>query len=403
MEKTKVVVAGAGFGGVSAASKISQIIPDVDLTIINNVDFHEYHPDLYELVGISRGIDDIKFSSVLKSLTDIPLKKIFPQKVSLIKAIVREVNMEKKFILAEGREYKYDFLVLSLGSETFYYGIPGAKEFSLPLKTSTDALKIRDEITRLIKTKDNDIKIIIAGGGFTGVELAGSIASFIRKKKRKSYKISLSIVEGSNNVLPGTAEQVRQGIQKQLQNLGVGLVFNSFIARVEKDKVVTQEGLEIPFDLLIWTTGIEGEGVKKIVGEKETKKQKIEVNPDLSTIDFPEVFVVGDMADIKNGDGRSIPATAWAAIGEGEIAAENIKRRIEGKKPILYHPNEPIFVVPCGPFFALAIFGSFLVSGILGWIIKRGVALKYFWSVLSPTEAIKVWILGFWVYFMNDL
>lgn len=191
MEKTKIVILGGGFAGVRAGLDIAkQKISNIDLTLINNGENHEFHADLYEVAAqflIEEGSSkqkEIQYQNLLGTVS-IPLKEIFSGKdISLIKDKVEHINLVNKFlILSEKGKVEFDFLIIALGSTTNFFGIESLQEKSLVLKTVNDALNVRNSIDEIFhrKRRDEKIRIVVGGGGFTGSELAGEIAGYVKK------------------------------------------------------------------------------------------------------------------------------------------------------------------------------------------------------------------------------
>lgn len=402
----KVVIAGAGFAGVRVALELYKS-KFVEVTLINESSYHCFHADLYEVAtAILDKERKIDFQN-LESTVNIPLKKIFKNKnVKLIIDKVVSINLVNNSLTTKDTgQIKCDYLALALGSTTNYLGIDGAKDFGHPLKTAEDALNIRNDIEELLTQAKNSPTIAVAGGGFTGVELAGEMAIFLKKMARrlKKDKANLVVIEGSNMLLPGMVEWAQQAALKRLNKLGVEVCMNKLIKKVEKDKLILENKAQMMFDYLIWTTGVTG--VEVSAGLKElgvNKKNQIVTVGDLSIDSFPNVLVVGDFSECIDKNGCPIAQTAWAAITQGKLAAKNILAKIHGEESKNYQHFDLGFVVPIGGKYALSDVFNLKLAGLFAWIIKRLISLKYLLSILPVSDALSLWWKGVNIYSKND-
>lgn len=405
----KIVIAGGGFGGVRTALDLSRLLPRADITLINDTPFHSFHPDLYEVAtAILDKEQKIDFKNLAGTI-NIPLNKIFFGKnVKVVVDQIKEGNLEENNLSCrELGKVDYDFLILGLGSTTNYFAIEGAEEFSHPLKRGEDALNIRNDLDELVERSNQPLSVVIAGGGFTGIELAGELINFLNKLEKKHGRrgfVTLTILEGSPSVLSGMPLWASKKALQRLQSLGVKVLLGHLIKKVDEEKVYCGGGQAVAYDYLIWTSGIKGGNIdNKIKGMEVTKQGQIAISPTLNLDKYPHVFVVGDLAAVldKKRD-CPVPATAWAAIGQAKVAALNIKLMLLGKKLLDYQPQNPIFVVPVGGKFALSNAYNLQFKGLTGWILKRLVSVKYMVSILPASEALITWWKGVKIYNNND-
>lgn len=390
---SRVVVLGGGFAGIRAALDLSKD-GNLKVTLINNVGYHSYIPDLYELSTAKVKEDTRKnFSEVFNSV-NIPLKEIFNKKdVQIIVDLVSAIDFQNsKISTANSGKISYDFLVIALGSETSYFGIEGAWENSHPLKTTEDGLNIRDDLEErasLAKGERRKLEVIVAGGGFTGVELAAQIKTKFKNRSK------ITILEAAEFVLGGMPKWAQEKALERLKILGIQVKLNEKILKVTKNKVVCKSK-QYPFDYLIWTTGVKGIALRgALKGVELNKKSQLVVTEKLNLTSHPKVFVCGDFAQVTDPKKQSfVPPAAWAAIGEGKIVAQNIKKNIQGKRLSTYIPPSSAFVVPLGGNFAVSNAFSLHWVGFSPWFIKQFIALRYFLSILPLFKAIKVWWRG---------
>lgn len=392
-KEKRIVVAGGGFGGVRA---VLELVKNsiFHITLINNTPYHHFHADLYEVATAFLDRESKRDFQRLEGTVIIPLHEIFRGKgVDLVIDRITEVNLNKKQVnLADGKSLTYDFLILALGSTTSYFDIPGASAYSHPLKTADDALNIRNDLEEIILRKDGVARVVIAGGGFTGVELAASLRLFLHKRAE------ITVVEADQELLPGMPDWVRRKTLERLQSLGVQVLTSHSIKKVEGGLVVTSNEV-VSFDYLIWTAGIAGESLAEIYGVSLNKHNKIEVSEDLTVPGFPEVFVVGDLAEcFDQKRGCPVPAAAWVAVAQAKVAAANIKAETLGKARTTFISPEPAFIIPLGEKFALSNMGGLKVVGLPAWVLKKLTALNYFASILPLPRALSLWLRGARVY-----
>lgn len=397
---TKIVIAGAGFGGVSAALKLCKTLPSAQITLINKTPYHCFAPDLYEVAtALLKNERRLDFKN-LRGTVNIFLSQIFYNKrIDILIEEIKNIDLNQKTIVTTNSKLEYDYLILALGSQSNYFGIEGAQEYSHPFKNAEDALNIRNDLEELRRLKkDGVISVVIAGGGFTGVELAGELSKFLFSN------CLISILEGSPTLLAGMPEWAGRVAANRLKKLGIKVYLNHLIKKVDQTKIHCEGEEEIKYDYLIWVAGIKGENINGLInGVEFTKKGQIAVQPDLSLEQKPEVFVIGDLAQcLDKKRGCTVPSAAWAAIEQGRVAALNIRQRIERLPSQEYLPARAQFVVPVGGKFALTNILNVQIYGVVAWLFKNLVSLKYMLSILSAGQAVRLWWRGVTIYISND-
>lgn len=414
--KLKVAILGAGFAGVRTALDLAKSTLDLEITLVNRDTYHEFHPDLYEAATAAlaepKGMQIPRLTyENLRGSVAIPLEEIFKKtRIKIIIDTVVSLNLRtQKIYLNKSGLLTYDFLVLALGSETNYFGIPNLKNSSLPLKGVNDALNIRNRIDELIarKSSTGKINIVVGGGGFTGCELAGELVGYLRTLGKihtnKQHNVEITVVEANPVLIKGTSESVQQAVKERLWSLGINIYLNSKITSVSESNIFTDPHQEIPYDLLIWTAGIRSNGlVDKLTGV-HTEKTCLIIDKSLRVISFKNVFAIGDIAFCYDEEkSYQAPATAQIAIEQGKYVAKNIIHLIKNEPLLLYSPKKPKFVVPLGGKFAVAEFLGVLLIGIEAWWLKRVAAFLYFRSILPTLKAFSLWTMGNKFFIEND-
>lgn len=425
-ERKKIVILGAGFGGVKAAFELCKKLDRLklgdkyELILVDKNKYHTYTPTLYEIATTSK---DLANQIELKHIVTFHLDEILKGKnITILNNAVSKVDLLEGDIHFEDKtKLKFDYLILALGAEPNYFGIPGLQENSLPLKSFLDALKIRDAIWSKIEEGAKKIRIVIGGGGSTGVELAGEIKSWLCQLEEELHKCdaTVSIIEGMPTVLNGFDERIVNKVTKRLRKIGVELLTGEFIAKAEPEKVILKSGRIVEYDILIWTGGVKA---ASLMGELPLKKEQrgkvvaesqmecLPQSPDLKL--YGKIYGLGDAICFYNPTtNKPIPLLAEAAINGAEIVAHNIVEDIKVAEGISKKANHKIFrpkdeypyVIPVGGKYAVAKLGPLVISGFAGWLLKGLVELYYMlFNVLPPLKAIKVWLKGLAIFVKND-
>lgn len=412
-----VVIVGAGFGGTRAALDLAKHhYDDIQITIIDKNSYHVYTPDLYEAAAAFMQEDERphkdQFVS-LRSTVSIPLKEIFKKqkKINLVRDEVAKIMFDKNIVETKsGKIYTYDWVIVAIGSETNCFEIPNLKERSYGLKTSEEALNIRNAIYEMFfdKAKHETIKIVVGGGGFTGCELISELVGYTQKLAKShahpKSNIELIVLEAGDSVLGGTNKWIQEKAASRLKKLGVKVLTSHMIVGIEDKKVIIKDKDPISYDILIWTAGVcANQMTESLDNMKIEKGGCIAVDEYMKASLQDNVFVVGDVAHCSDSKkGRHLPMAAEVAIDQGRYVAGSIKRLLHKRRAFPYIPHEERFIIPLGKKYALASIGFIKISGFIPWILKRFIALKYFLSILPPHKAFILWVTSFKLYIKND-
>lgn len=392
--KRNIVIVGGGFGGITAALKLGRNIGrirDFEIILVDKNPYHLYTPALYEIAAIP---DKEARAPISKSILTIPLEDIMQKSgVRFLRGELTALDKEKRMV--EIKDHRgplpYHFLILALGSETNYFNIPGIQEHSYPLKTFPDAVRLRNRIEELVKTRDN-LAITVGGGGSTGVELAAELINFIgvlkeQYTKEKICDVTVTILEGSPEILPGFAAWLVKRSRARLEKLGVIIKTATRVLSVTPEKIVTDSG-EIPCHLFIWAGGVRVPGVVFSLGLPQNPKGQIAVNEFLEA--GPGIYAIGDNAGFIPALPRNVPV----AEGEARHLAKNIIRELTGHKKRPFRPMSHYpYILAVGKKYAVADLVLIRFWGILGWIAKLLVELRYLLFILPLRKAIRVWVI----------
>jgi NADH dehydrogenase len=403
-----IVILGGGYAGIRCGLSLARQLPkDYQIILVNKGAFHVPQSMLYEFATTAMEEDSFP---LLKETACFSLKQIFKDtSVQLMEKEVSDVFLKDQLVaFSDMTNVRFDYCVFALGSETNYFDIPGLREYAFGLKDFNEAMNIRGRIAELFSSHKGNktISIVIGGGGFTGVELAGELAHFI-KKLCTEYAIaasacSVTVLEASGTVLPGANPRVQKKAKSHLESLGVSVIVNHAVERYDGKEITMKNGETVTSDMLIWTAGVRGNSLLERT-KAPLQKSCLPVNEYLQISGLPNVFGAGDSTMcIDPKTERPVPLTAQAALDQGKAVAENIIRSIEKKQLIPFQARRPFFVVPIGGKYAIADLHAFVLEGFIAWVLKMLVWLKYLVSILPIGYGLKIWIKGLRIFIAND-
>lgn len=415
-----IVILGGGFGGLQAALALSKKLKrnrlqeNYSVVLADRNSFHTFTPLLYEIAVTSQ---ETASDLELQTIVSFPLQKLLADtSVTLVQDHLVRVDLENKLVVLSKSKIEFVYLVIALGSEPYYYDIPGLDMYALPLKTFDDAIRIRDRIVSTFRSSRRNVRIVIGGGGPTGVELASEIRKWIPELKEECYntcRAEITIVEATTRILASFDENVSQKAMLRLRKLGISILPHTRIARVDAKKTYFNDGKEKEYDILIWAGGVKANSAVDPIPLEKGMRGRIETNeyavPNSAPHDF--VFVIGDNAVLHHPvSGTPTPLMARPAILQGRIAAENIMIKIlanecggtttEKKRRYLFR-NYP-YIIPLGGKYALAQIGTITFSGFVAWVFKGFTELNYFLSIMPFFTALGVWLKGLNIFIRND-
>lgn len=381
--RPRVVILGSGFGGLNTARALARA--PIDVTIVDRDNYHGFWPLLYQVATAGLGPDDIAH----------PIRGVFADtpNVHVRLGTVSDIDFERRQVVIDDEAtLGYDDLVLAVGSSTSDFGIPGVDEFAFPLKTLPDAVRLRNHILATFERADarpelveeGALTIVLAGGGPTGVELAGSLSELIGRNLAADFRrldvtrARVVVVEALDHLLGTFSPSSQRHATDALRAKGVEVVLGSAIAKVAADRITLSDGTVIATHTVVWTAGVRANPLADRLGLEQGKGGAIKVGPDLAVPGRPEVFVIGDLAAATDRHGRPFPQLAQVAIQGGRLAAHNIVRRHEGRPPRPFRYRNKGIMATIGRRAAVAELPlGIKLQGGLGWFSWLGVHLVF--------------------------
>lgn len=399
----KIVVVGAGFGGLSAALELGTLKASTkkqsfDVTVIDRNDYQLFTPELYEIASASKEYED---ENDLKKAVCVNARMALAQKsVQFHHATVKRIDPKKQTVTTSDGTLPYDYLVLAPGSEPFYFGIPGMEKNSIPLKWIQNAVDIRQQVIDTLHT-EKEMDVLICGAGPAGVEVAAELAHMCMKRPDLG-KLNVHMIDRNERVLSNLNPRAQKKAMQRLEKLGMNLHMGFTIAKAKKNTVVSDTGQELKGDLIIWTGGIKAHSLMEKTGLELTQRGQACAQPTLQSAEYDNVFVIGDAALVMCGEEAS-PQTAHEAVHQGPLAARNIVAHM-GERPLKeYRIRDEGFVVTMGGKHGIVVLpGGFVVRGFVGWFLRRFVDFRHFRSVLPFMQACSMWYNAFKVMGKND-
>ncbi len=402
----KIVIIGGGFGGLQVALNLEKGLngKDFQITLVDKREYHLFTPNLYEVATAEEELATV--SQIKKSIT-LPFKDLLQgKKIEFVQGAVTMVEAENNLVKLASKSISYDYLVLAIGSQSDYFNIEGAQKYSLPLKDFTDALRIRNNIEFVISSQkysinQKNIRIIFAGGGYTGLELACEMKGLIDylswKYQIPRNKIEIEIIEGSSKLIPGFDDRLSADAYERLKDLGIHIRLSSRIVKVDEYFVWLDSGEKVAYNTLIWTAGVKANPVTCSRVFNLDRKDRICVNKFFQVEPYQNIFAIGDLANMTGVNGQPVPCTAQDAWAEAKYLADALPLLVKNQRPKPFQNHKHGFIVNLGGKWAIVDYNLLYVKGFLGAVIGQFAHLRYYISVVGLWGGIK------WLLFQEDI
>jgi len=367
VNRSRIVILGAGFGGLYAARALRHA--DADITVVDRRNFHLFQPLLYQVATAALNPSDIA----------APIRSILRRQknVSVILGEAKRVDTKRRVVVLGDGEVAYDYLVVATGATHSYFNHPEWEGDAPGLKTIEDALEIRRRVLLAFEEAEREtdperqrawLTFVIVGAGPTGAELAGALSEIARQTMLRDFRrinpssARVILVEGKERVLPAYPPDLSAKAEAQLERLGVEVMTNAVVTSLN-DREVCIGDKTIPSRTVLWAAGVQASPLAKSLDAPLDRAGRVIVNPDLTIPGHAEVFVIGDLAAVPD-----VPGVAPAAIQEGLHAALNIERALGGQPLRAFHYRDKGSLATIGRAAAVAEVGRVHLSGFVAWM-----------------------------------
>jgi len=399
----RVVILGAGFGGLAVARNLRHV--EVGVTLVDRNNYHLFQPLLYQ---VASGLLDP--SAIARPVRTIMRRA---HNVDVLRAEVTDVDLDNRRVITSGAALDYDYLVIASGSVTNYFGNDGARTHSIGLKDLGEALALRSHLLSCFEraglTSDaiarrRLLTFAVVGAGPTGVEYSGAVAELIKHVLPKDYRrvdfgeVSVVLIEAGGRILATFAPRLSRLATRSLQRKGVRIVLGESVRSVDESGLTLSSGDRIETATVVWTAGVRAAAPFDLDGVAIARDGRIKVTPSLNLTTHPEVFVIGDAAAFEQA-GALLPMLAPVAIQGGTYVGKTIAARLRGADAPAFHYRDKGTMATVGRGAAVAQIGPVHINGLIGWFIWIFVHLLYLVGFRSRSLALVSWA---WNYFFWD-
>ncbi len=396
-QKSKIVVVGAGFAGLRTVLNLARA--NADILLIDRQNYHTFVPLLYQVASGFIAPETISYPlrRILRNITN----------ARFLQAEVKSINFAAKIIQTDRVVVPYDYLVLATGSQTKFLGVDGAPEYSLPLRTLADAVKLRDRILINVEKaacqsdaerRQQLLTFVIVGGGATGVELAGALIELITETLAKDYprldlsSMRLILINSGERLLATFPEDLGNYAGRQLRRRGVKIHYSTRVNCVMPGAVELDDGTIIETANVIWAAGVEANLPNGDRQLPTAKQDRICVHSTLQILEHPEAYAVGDVAYVKQ-DGEPLIGVAPEALQQGTAVAKNLTRQLRGLDPQPFdYFNKGTAAIIARNAGVAYLFGRIPLKGFFAWLLWLSIHLYYL-----PGDANRFALLFSWI------
>ena len=374
MNTPHVLIIGAGFGGLNVALHLREA--PIRITLIDKQNYHLFQPLLYQ----------VAIAGLLPSQIAYPLRTIFRKQknITLQLGEVTEINLEACYVRMNGSVIAYDYLVIAVGAETNFFGMNSVEQEGFQIKDIQKAIRTRNHLLKMFEQASREadtekrralLTFLVVGGGPTGVETAGALAELINHVMVKDFanlnldETRVILLEANDHLITPYPHALRHATFDLLHREQVEILLNTRLTAFNGQTVTLGDGRQIATHTLIWTAGIKAAPMLDSLGVARAGAGRVQVTPTLQLPQHSEVFVLGDAAYLLNGEGQPLPMLSTVAIQQGKVAARNIQRIINGKRPEPFHYKDPGLLATIGRNAAVARIWGLSFSGFIAWVI----------------------------------
>jgi len=369
-----VVIIGAGFAGLEATRALAS--SRVNVTVVDRNNHHLFQPLLYQ----------VAIAGLVPSQVAQPVRTIFrgQKNFTFRMGEVTQVNFEEKYVKLDGSIIAYDYLIISAGARTNFFGFKTIEQNGLHLKDLDTAVKTRNHLLSMFEKASHEpdvqkrkamLAFVIVGGGPTGVETAGALGELVSHIMKKDFPdldltdVRVILLEAASNLLGAYPDELRGKAFNLLSKKNVEIRLNTKLKDFDGHQITLEDDSIIDTETLIWTAGVKAAELIDSLGMEQAGMGRVRVDPTLQLPRFPDVFVVGDAAFLPDDNGQPLPMLSTVAIQQGKAAAKNIRRLIDQEEPVTFHYIDPGLLATIGRNAAVARIFGISFSGYIAWVI----------------------------------
>lgn len=401
--RPRAVIVGSGFGGLQAARTLAGSAVEVVLVDRNN--HHTFSPLLHQVATAELEPEQVAFPirTGLRGWSN----------VHFCMAEVKGINPEQQLLDVGHSLISYDFLLLAVGSTTRLTTMPGAELYAFPLKSLTQAVRLRNQILTCFEQAIHEpdlsrqrqlLTFVVIGGGATGVEMAGSLVDLVQAAFTKDYaalapqSVRIVLLHSGEYLLNHLPKSLSHYAHARLHQRGVEIHLQSRVTQVTSDAVYLKTGFSIPTATVIWAAGVQGVVPQHGWGLPTIGNGRVAVLSDLSVPGYSNLYAIGDLAHLVQ-DKRPLPMLAPVAIAQGKVAAQNILRQLRGQRPLRFRYRHHGSMAVLGRYAAVAQIGQLTLTGFPAWLLWLGVH----WAVLKGIrQRLFTGLNWLWTYVRRD-
>jgi len=408
IQRPRVAIIGAGFGGLSAAKSLAR--GPFNVVLIDRYNYHMFQPLLYQVATAALSPADIAF----------PIRTMFRREpnVSVMLATVSAIDAERNEVIAEGHRIPFDYLIVATGARQAYFGHNDWAQHAAGLKTIGDALYLRNRILLAFEKAETEpepderrrlLNFLVVGGGATGVELTGAIAELAKRTLASDFRTinpssaRIVLVEAAPRLLRQFDESLSRSAQRTLEQLGAEVRLGTAVTGCD-DAGIFMGTERIESRTIMWSAGVEASPAGRWLGAETDRSARVKVEPDLSLPGRPNIFVLGDTALVTGVGGEPLPGVAPVAKQQGAYVARVIAARAGGRPVAPFQYRDFGMLATIGRHHAVAQLGRVKLSGLPAWVLwcfthiyfligfrsRLFVMLNWAWNFLSSQRGARL-------------
>lgn len=403
-EKKRIVIIGGGFGGLTLANKLRK--SNFQLVLLDRTNYHQFQPLLYQVAtaGLNPGSISFPFRKDFQRLKDFHFRM----------TEVKQIHSHENRIETSIGTISYDYLVIAAGTDTNYYGMENIRKNTLPMKSVTEAMALRNQLLlnfeNALTTSDplqqqSLLNIVVVGGGATGVEISGALSEMKRYILRKDYpelatkELNIYLIEGTSKLLGNMSAEASGKAQKFLENMGVQVLTDTKVIDYQNNLVSLGNGQTTPTNTVIWVSGVTANQFEGITPEETGKGGRIYVDGYNRLKETENIFAIGDIClQTESGYPNGYPQVAQVALQQAKLLALNLINQSSGKPMKTFHYHDKGSLATVGRNRAVADLPLLKSQGFFAWFLWMAVHLRSILGVRNRLEILLNWIWNYLTY-----